>query len=208
MFKNNKIILIDEKGNSKSTFFVKGLKFVFQGKNSTVKIHKPIPRFKKCKIICGDDVKIEIGSSKYGIKRLIILATAKGVECSIGKNFLATNFCNILLHREKNLKVKIGDNCMFGTNITLRCSDAHTIFHQESRKIENKGKDIEIGNHCWLATDVTVLKGVKISDNNIIGTRSLVTKSCLSEYTLSAGIPAKTIKYNVCWAKNSPDDFQ
>lgn len=208
MFKNNKIIIIDEKGNSKNALFVKGLKITFQGKNSIVKIHKPIPRFKKCKIICGDDAKIEIGSSKYGIKRLIIFATGKGAECRIGENFLATNFCSILLHREKDLKVKIGDDCMFGSNITLRCSDAHTIFHQESRKIENKGKDIEIGNHCWLATDVTVLKGVKISSNNIIGTRSLVTKSCLSECTLSVGIPAKTVKYSVCWDKRTPDDFQ
>lgn len=207
MFRNNKIIIIDKNGNSKNVIYVRGLQIKFQGKNSVVKLHTPLPRFKKSKIICGDNVKVEIGTSIYDINRLIVYATGENCKCKIGTNFATTNFCNILLHREKNLKVKIGDECMFGTNIVLRTSDAHTIFNQESRQIENKGKDIEIGNHCWFATDVTVLKGVKIADNNVVGTKSLVTKSCLSENTLLVGIPAKPVKYNIGWDRLSPDMF-
>jgi len=46
-----------------------------------------------------------------------------------------------------------------------------------------------IGDHCWVASDVTVLRGVEIGEQSVIGARSLVTKS-MPPHTLALGVPA------------------
>ena len=77
---------------------------------------------------------------------------------------------------ENNKKIIVGEDCMFSSGIQIEASDSHTIFDVDNNERINFGKDIIIGNHVWLGRFVTVLKGVMISDNCIIGTKSLVTK--------------------------------
>ena len=50
-----------------------------------------------------------------------------------------------------------------------------------------------IGSDVWLAANVTVLKGSKISDGAVIGAKSLV-KGEIPENAIAVGIPAKVIK--------------
>ena len=45
----------------------------------------------------------------------------------------------------------------------------------------------------WLGVNVTVLKGVTIGDNSVIGNGALVVTS-LPENVVAGGIPAKVIK--------------
>lgn len=52
---------------------------------------------------------------------------------------------------------------------------------------------IEIGNSCWIATDVFIAPGIKICDEVIIGSRSSVFKS-INEKGVYIGSPAKKIK--------------
>jgi maltose O-acetyltransferase len=49
---------------------------------------------------------------------------------------------------------------------------------------------ITIGDYCWVASDVTVLRGVTIGEHSIVGTRSLVT-SDIPAHTLAFGAPAR-----------------
>jgi acetyltransferase-like isoleucine patch superfamily enzyme len=49
---------------------------------------------------------------------------------------------------------------------------------------------VEIGDHAWVAADVTVLKGVRIGSHCVVGTRSLVTRS-LPDHSLAFGSPAE-----------------
>ena len=64
----------------------------------------------------------------------------------------------------------------------------------------NYGKNIIIGNHVWLGRDVTILKGIEIKNNSIVGTKSLVTKN-VEENAIYVGIPARKVKDNVDWKK-------
>ena len=66
----------------------------------------------------------------------------------------------------------------------------------------NEPKDVNIGNHVWIAANVIVLKGVTINDGSIVGTRSVVTHDVPSN-SLAVGVPAKTVKSNVEWT-NKP----
>lgn len=204
LFQGNKIYLEDEKGNKKRIFHIKGLKIRFKGKNSIITIKKPCIKFKKSKIVCGDNAKIIIESSKKVADKLTILANGTNSICKIGKNFSCTNGCLILLHREANLNAIIGEDCMFGTNVVLRCSDAHAIYDINTNKIINNGGNIIINDHCWLGMNTTVLKQVSIAPNTIIATGSIVTKNCETSNAIYAGIPAKIVKHNINWNRESP----
>lgn len=60
-------------------------------------------------------------------------------------------------------RVYIGKDCMTADDGEVRNSDMHPIHGIYSRKRGNYGKSIVINNHVWLAKDIVILKGVKIS---------------------------------------------
>tara|TARA_R110001592_G_scaffold105579_3_gene296855 strand:- start:116421 stop:117065 length:645 start_codon:yes stop_codon:yes gene_type:complete len=91
-------------------------------------------------------------------------------------------------------KICIGSDCMFAYDIDLRTGDSHSIINSISNKRINFAKDIYIGNHVWIASHVTVLKGVSVSDNSVLATRAVVTKSFTEPNILIGGMPAKKIK--------------
>ena len=62
--KNNKIILVNEKGEQVKKR-IKGLNVKFKGANATIKIYSPCPKFSNTIIECGDNVNITIGAVLY-----------------------------------------------------------------------------------------------------------------------------------------------
>ena len=112
--------------------------------------------------------------------------------------------------------VKIGDNCkiygnspnMWGTepflirmgnnvHITDGCKfithDGGTLILRQHTPDLEITAPIEIGSNVYLGIETIVMPGVKISDNVIVGSRSIVTKNIESN-SVVAGIPAKFIK--------------
>ena len=53
---------------------------------------------------------------------------------------------------------------------------------------------VEIGENCWIGARVTILDGVKIGNNSVVGAHSFVNKD-VPENVVVAGCPAKIIKY-------------
>ena len=166
--KNNRIYKIDKNGKKRRVFWVYGLKVKFKGKNNTIIIHEPNVRFRKTMIDCRDGSTIVFKSSQTKLKQMAIMVS-NGNNLEIGHNLLPNTNCKIRVYRESGLNVKIGDNCMMGPNVEIAASDAHCIYDMETKKVLNKGKDIAIGNHVWMTTNVAVLKGTTIADNCIIG---------------------------------------
>jgi len=50
-----------------------------------------------------------------------------------------------------------------------------------------------VGRHCWLGAGVTVLPGVTIGDNTVVGAGSLVTKDIPSN-VVAVGSPCKVLR--------------
>jgi hypothetical protein len=91
------------------------------------------------------------------------------------------------------LLVDIGEHCYFLENFLLLTHDnvAKTfgpIYHDF---LPSSGK-VTIGNNVYFARNCTVLKGVTIGDNCIIGFGSTVTKDIPSN-SVAVGTPAKVI---------------
>lgn len=110
-------------------------------------------------------------------------------DCMIGHNCY-------LSAKEDDTHIIVGNDCGFSRNIKVMTSDGHPIFQNQIRI--NPAKSIYIGNHIWIGDNATILKGVTIGSDSVIGLNSLVTKS-IPNNCVAAGNPAKVIKSNIKW---------
>lgn len=101
-------------------------------------------------------------------------------------------------------KLTIGRECLIANGVDIRTSDSHPIFNAEG-KIINPPRDIEIHDHVWFAKDVTVLKGVIIESNSVIGIKSIVTGN-IPANSIAVGTPAKVVKSNITWSGGYPEN--
>jgi acetyltransferase-like isoleucine patch superfamily enzyme len=94
---------------------------------------------------------------------------------SIGSNVFFNNNCSINCLE----KIEIGDGCIFGEGVKLY--DHNHKYTTDPiisiSKDEFNTAPIIIGKNCWISSNVTILKGVTIGDNVIIGAGCLIYKS-------------------------------
>lgn len=60
------------------------------------------------------------------------------------------------------------------------------------------GKDVVIGENCWIGMNSVILPGVVLGSRTIVGAGSVVTKSFPDGNCIIAGVPAKIIKKLEC----------
>ena len=72
--------------------------------------------------------------------------------------------------------VIIGKNCQIGARTLIMDSDFHGIA-PEKRKSEGKISPVIIKDNVWTGTDVTILKGVTIGQDAVLGARSVISKN-------------------------------
>ena len=140
-------------------------------------------------ISIGDNVSIREGASiqcfyKYADRIL-------SPTLMIGNNVFINRYVSIICADS----ITIGDNCYFGSFVTI-CDENHGT---DPRSTECYGKQplvteaICIGANCWIGDKSTILRGVSIGPNSIVGAGSVVTKS-IPNHSIVAGNPARVIK--------------
>ena len=90
--------------------------------------------------------------------------------------------------------ISIGSDVSIGSNCIISSSNHN--FKSPSIPIKNQGislQKVSIGNNVWIGARVTILAGVKIGDNCIIGAGSVVTRN-INNNSIAVGSPAKKIK--------------
>ncbi len=108
-----------------------------------------------------------------------------GYNIEIGKNFYANHALTIL----DGAKVKIGDNVFIAPNCCLSTA-GHPIDYVQRNEGLEFAYPITIGNDVWIGANVTVLPGVTIGNNCVIGAGSVVTKDIPSN-CIAYGNPCK-----------------
>lgn len=109
----------------------------------------------------------------------------------IGDGCFFNNFCSI------NAKqgIVIGNNCLFGENVKIY--DHNHIFKYSNRLIKEQGfkKDkIQIGNNCWIASNVIILKNTNIGNDCVIAANQVVKKDIVNNCILENG-KVEAIRY-------------
>lgn len=111
-----------------------------------------------------------------------------GYNIEIGSNFYANHNCIIL----DGAKVVFGDNVMIAPNCSF-----YTAGHPLDVERHNAGLEyaypVKVGSNVWIGGNVSVLPGVTIGDNAVIGAGSIVTKDIPSD-VVAFGNPCRVIR--------------
>lgn len=124
----------------------------------------------KYKIMYGNKLKIGKNTRFRGNSRFSISNSA---EIVIGSYVFINNGCSI----NSRKLVTIGSNTIIGEGVKIY--DHNHKFN----KNEEKGRqgfsvaDVQIGNNCWIGSNVVILKGVHIGNNTVIGAGVVLEKS-------------------------------
>lgn len=134
------------------------------------------------RLVLGDGTHLD-----HGV--IVWLGSEKGA-IHIGKEvyigpyaFLGTN----------DHRLQIGENSMVGAHCYVITENHGMSRDGTPFKLQPyEGADVQIGRNVWLGCHVTILPGVTIGDNSIIGAGAVVTRSLPANETW-AGVPAKKI---------------
>lgn len=101
----------------------------------------------------------------------IVIEKSGGVR--ISDNCFFNHCCTIA----SRAGIIIGEGTIFGENVKVY--DHNHCYKDSNIPIKHQGytsAPIVIGKHCWIASNVVILKGVTIGDNCVIGAGSVVYK--------------------------------
>ena len=87
----------------------------------------------------------------------------------IGDKTYFNRFCMISAQES----VKIGKECIFGPGVKI-FDNNHKYSKEGGASTDISTSPIVIGNHCWIASDVIILKGSKIGNNCVIGAGCII----------------------------------
>ena len=128
-----------------------------KGMYTLIRIHK------NSYIELGDKVQVSSGSS--------LIATLGGV-IHIGDDFRMNQKARIYASN----MVFFGNHCSLGWEVQVMDSDIHYTFNQNTKRIKDCRKSVIIGNNCWLANRVSVMKGSRLPDYSIVAGGSLLNR--------------------------------
>ena len=111
-----------------------------------------------------------------------------GKNIEVGDNFMSNYNCVIL----DVAKVRIGDNVMFGPNVTITTA-GHPVHPLSRNSGYEYGIEISIGDNVWIGANVVVNPGVRIGSNSVIGSGSVVTKD-IPENVIAVGNPCRVLR--------------
>jgi acetyltransferase-like isoleucine patch superfamily enzyme len=111
----------------------------------------------------------------------VLVAAFAGARIEIGPDCLL-NGCHLSAKRSVTLERR----AWVGPGSRIFDSDQHDFDADRPER----SAPVRVGECAWIASDVTVLRGVTIGAHSVVGARSLVT-SDVPPHTLAYGVPAR-----------------
>ncbi len=111
-------------------------------------------------------------------------------KVTIGDGVFFNRNCYVAVHGE----LVIGNNSIFGEGVSIH--DENHVIGCSSDPIDERGfviKPVIIGSNVWVGAKATILPGVHIGDNAVVGANSAVTHD-VPACTVVGGVPARVIR--------------
>jgi acetyltransferase-like isoleucine patch superfamily enzyme len=87
-------------------------------------------------------------------------------------------------------KIIIGKGTYIGPNVGLITSGHNPLNPEEHLE----GKDVRLGEKCWIGMNSVILPGVELGPNTVVGAGAVVNKSFPEGHCIIGGVPARLIK--------------
>jgi acetyltransferase-like isoleucine patch superfamily enzyme len=147
-------------------------------------------------LFLGRRLEIEIskrGRVRFG--RFVWIGDGTKIRCHegevlIGQKTVMGQECTISAFQH----VRIGEQCVIADRAMFIDFD-HGIVEVD-RPIRQQGiykRDVDVGSNVWIGYGACILRGVRVGDNSVIGTNSVVT-SDVPANAVVGGVPAKLIR--------------
>jgi acetyltransferase-like isoleucine patch superfamily enzyme len=159
-------------------------------------------------VFFGRGLELQVArGARIEFGRFVWVGDGTKVRChegvvEIGAKTVLGQECTISAYK----RVRIGEQCVIADRAMFIDFD-HGVVEVE-RPIRTQGiytRDVEVGSNVWIGYGACILRGVRIGDNSIVGTNSVVTKDVPANAVV-AGIPARVIRMREApqqlrWAK-------
>lgn len=109
-----------------------------------------------------------------------------GKNITLGKRIFINSGCRF----QDQGGITIGDDCLIGHNAVIA-----TLNHDldPSRRADMHPAPVVLGRNVWVGANVTILPGVTIGDDAVIGAASVVTKD-VAAGAIVVGSPARVVR--------------
>ncbi len=145
---------------------------------------RPVEQEKRAQLL--KEMFAEIGENCYIEPPLHTNFGGKHVH--FGKNIYA----NFNLTLVDDTYIYVGDYTMFGPNVTVTTA-GHPILPSLRRQGYQYNAPIHIGENCWIGAGVSIMPGITIGDNTVIGAGSVVTRD-IPANVVAIGSPCRVLR--------------
>jgi acetyltransferase-like isoleucine patch superfamily enzyme len=147
-------------------------------------------------VFFGRRLQLQIGKrAEIRFGRLCWIGDGTKIRChegivEIGAKTVLGQECTISAYK----RVRIGEQCVIADRAMFIDFD-HGVTEVE-RPIRHQGiykRELVIGSNVWVGYNACFLRGVRVGDNSIVGTNSVVTKDVPAN-SVVGGVPARVIR--------------
>ena len=110
-----------------------------------------------------------------------------GLDVSIGPGTFVNFDCTF----DNSAGIRIGQDCLLSMGVLIVTS-THEVA-ADGGYSTTVGKAVSIGDRCWIGARATILPGVEICDDVVIGAGAVVVSS-LSRPGVYVGVPARFLR--------------
>ena len=157
-------------------------KEVMRSSELCFKINHTMPGTDECKALIDELFNHSLGENTI-INPPVFVNLGKNVK--IGKNVVIMNGLNCMAAGG----LVIEDNTLISLNCTIATNN-HDFYEREVLTC----KPVHIKKNVWIGLNVTIMPGVTIGENAVVGGGSVVTKD-VPDNAVVVGSPAKVLKY-------------
>jgi len=147
-------------------------------------------------VFFGRKLQIQIGrrgTIRFG--RFVWIGDGTKIRCHegevvIGPKTVLGQECTISAFQH----VRIGEQCVIADRAMFIDFDHGSV--EVERPIRRQGiykRDVDIGSNVWIGYGACILRGVRVGDNAIIGTNSVVTRDVPANAVVG-GVPARILR--------------
>lgn len=141
---------------------------------------------KNCIIICVDGGNMELRNAHINYGSFVFCA--KGAQLFIDSTYIGMNSVVVAVN-----KIHIKQHCEIAEMVVIRDQDhQHNLSNIPIKEQGFNSKPIIINENVWIGAKATILKGVEIAENSVVGANAVVTKS-ITKPSVVAGVPAREI---------------